>query len=132
MNSARRFLFLVAVVLAAGISIDAQVPDDLRAAMKARDEAFYAVDSAKWEKYTAPGFTTVQQDGSLFTRAERLANLRTQKPRPYVARSREQNERRGDVVIARFFSGGLWVVEVWTRETGSWTVLLSQVTTAKP
>ena len=30
------------------------------------------------------------------------------------------------------FSGGLWVLEVWTQETGAWTVLMSQVTTAKP
>ena len=35
-------------------------------------------------------------------------------------------------VVARFFSGGLWVLEVWTRETGTWMVLMSQVTTAKP
>lgn len=131
MAYARALLFML-VLLSSGATVEAQVPDDLRAAMKARDEAFYAVDAAKWEKYTAPGFTTVQQDGSFFTRVERLANLRTQKPRPYVARSREQNERRGDVVIARFFSGGLWVVEVWTRESGSWMVLMSQVTTAKP
>jgi hypothetical protein len=108
------------------------VPDDLRAAMSARDRAFYAVNAAEWEKYTAPTFTTVQQDGSFLTRAERLANLKTQPVRPYVPRSREVNERRGDVVVARFFSGGLWVVEVWTRETGTWTVLMSQVTTAKP
>jgi hypothetical protein len=100
--------------------------------MQARDTAFYAVDPAEWEKYTAPTFTTVQQDGSFMIRAERLANLRTQKPRPYVARSREQNERRGDLVAARFFSGGLWVLEVWTRESGTWMVLMSQVTTAKP
>ena len=100
--------------------------------MLARDTAFYAVDSAQWEKYTAPTFTTVQQDGSFLTRAERLVNLRSQTPRPYVPRSREMNERRGDLAIARFFSGGLWVLEVWTRETGAWMVLMSQVTTAKP
>ena len=110
----------------------AQVPADLRAAMQARDTAFYAVDPAQWEKYTAASFTTVQQDGSMMTRAERLANLKTQKPRPYEPRSREQNVQRGEVVLARFFSGGFWVLEVWTRETGTWTVLMSQVTTAKP
>ena len=38
---------------------------DLRAAMQARDTAFYAVDSAQWEKSAAPTFTTVQQDGSV-------------------------------------------------------------------
>ena len=100
--------------------------------MQARDTAFYVVDSAVWERYTAPTFTTVQQDGSFMTRAERLATLRAQTPKPYVPRSREQNERRGDLVVARFSSGGLWVLEVWTRETGTWMVLMSQVTTAKP
>jgi len=125
-------LLLLAVLATAAVSVQAQVPDDLRAAMEGRDRAFYAVDAAQWEKYTASTFTTVQQDGSFFTRAERLANLRTQTPRPYVARSREHNQRHGDVVVARFFSGGLWVLEVWTRESGAWQVVTSQVTTAKP
>ena len=104
---------------------------DLQAAMRARDAAFYAADPTQWERYTAPSFSTVQQDGSFMTRAERLANLRAQTPRPYVPRSREHNTVRGDLVIARFFSGGLWVLEVWTRDSGTWTVLASQVTTAK-
>jgi len=125
-----RVLATVALFIAVAGTADAQVPTDLRAAMEGRDRAFYAADSAQWERYTAPTFTTVQQDGSFMTRAERLANLKTQKPRPYVPRSREQNTVRGDVVIARFFSGGLWVIEVWTRESGTWMVLASQVTTA--
>jgi hypothetical protein len=132
MSIVRNALLAVALSLAAASTAAAQVPADLRAAMVARDTAFYAVDAAQWEKYTAPAFTTVQQDGSFLTRAERLVNLKSQTPRPYVPRSRELNERRGDVVVARFFSGGLWVLEVWTRETGAWTVLMSQVTTAKP
>jgi hypothetical protein len=98
---------LIAASLAGAASAGAQkYPADLRAAMQARDHAFYDVDAAQWEKCTAPTFTTVQRDGSFFTRAERLANLKTQKPRPCVPRSREQNTRQGDVVIARFFSGG--------------------------
>ena len=132
MAIARLSLFAFAALLVTSAFARAQVPDELRTAMQARDRAFYAVDAEQWEKYTAPAFTTVQQDGSFLTRAERLVNLRTQTPRAYVPRSREQNERRGDVVVARFFSGGLWVLEVWTLETGAWTVLMSQVTTAKP
>lgn len=132
-KTAARILPLVFVAaLGASTPARAQVPADLQSAMQARDKAFYAVDSDEWERYTAPTFTTVQQDGSFMTRAERLVNLRTQTPRPYVPRSREQNTRRGDIVIARFFSGGFWVLEVWTRETGTWMVLTSQVTTAKP
>ncbi|HSC28862.1 MAG TPA: hypothetical protein VLD67_16420 [Vicinamibacterales bacterium] len=78
-------LILAGSVAAAGSAV-AQVPDDLRAAMRARDTAFYAVDPEQWERYTASTFTTVQQDGSFMTRAERLANLRTQTPRPYIPR----------------------------------------------
>lgn len=132
MSIARILLLALAASLSATTPALAQVPADLRAAMQARDTAFYAADSAQWEKYTAPTFATVQQDGSFMTRAERLANLRTQTPRPYVPRSREQNTQRGEIVLARFFSGGFWVLEVWTRETGTWMVLMSQVTTANP
>ena len=132
MSIARILLLALAASLSATTPALAQVPADLRAAMQARDTAFYAVDSAQWEKYTAPTFTTVQQDGSFRTRAERLVNLRTQTPRPYVPRSREQNTQRGEILLARFFSGGFWVLEVWTRETGTWMVLMSQVTTANP
>ncbi len=132
MSIVRISMLVLAVWLASVGASGAQVPDDIRGAMRARDTAFYAVDPAQWEQYTAPTFTTVQQDGSFMTRPERLANLRTQTPRPYVPRSRERHERRGDLVVARFFSGGFWVLEVWTRETGRWMVLMSQVTTAKP
>ena len=62
---------------------------------------------------------------------ERLATLRAQTPKPYVARSRELVTRRGDVVLARFFSSDLWVLEAWTLNQGRWMVLMSQVTTAK-
>lgn len=130
MSFVRMSSFLLAALLS--FSAVARVPDDLRAAMKARDEAFYAANSDQWEKYTAASFTTVQQDGTFMTRAERLANLKKQTPKPYIPRSRERNEPHGDVVMARFFSGGLWVVEIWGREAGAWKVLLSQVTTAKP
>jgi hypothetical protein len=131
MAIARIFLTVFVVLLTATSMAGTDVPADLRSAMEARDRAFYAVDAAQWEKYTTATFTTVQQDGSFMTRAERLANLRLQTRKPYEPRSREQNERRGDLVVARFFSSGFWVLEVWTRESGSWMVLMSQVTTAK-
>ena len=129
MRCIRTSIFTTAVLFT--VSAVAQVPDDLRAAMKARDEAFYGVNSEQWEKYTAATFTTVQQDGTFMTRPVRLANLRKQSPKPYIPRSRESNEIRGEIVMARFFSGGLWVLEIWGREAGAWKVLLSQVTTAK-
>ncbi|ADU36556.1 nuclear transport factor 2 family protein [Variovorax paradoxus] len=106
------------------------LPSDLQAAMRARDDAFYAVDSAQWGKYTASDFTTVQQNGQFMSRAERIGNLQTQKQRPYVLREREQHEQQGDLVVTRFFSGGLWVMEVWKRMDGAWVTVMTQATTA--
>ena len=79
---ARILPLVIAASLAATATARAQVPTGLRDAMQARDAAFYAVDPAQWERYTAPTFTTVQQDGSFMTRAERLVNLRFQTPKP--------------------------------------------------
>lgn len=106
------------------------LPLDLQVAMRERDEAFYAVDSAQWGRYTASNFTTVQQNGQFMSRTERMGNLQTQKQRPYVPREREQHEQQGDLVITRFFSGGLWVVEVWKRIDGAWATVMTQATTA--
>ncbi len=106
------------------------LPPDLQAAMRERDEAFYAVDSAQWGKYTASSFTTVQQNGQFMSRTERIDNLQTQNQRPYVPREREQHEQQGDLVVTRFFSGGLWVVEVWKRIDGAWATVITQATTA--
>lgn len=107
-----------------------KLPTDLQIAMRARDEAFYAVDPVQWEKYTAEDFTTVQQNGNFYTRADRIENLKTQKQRPYVSREREQFEVQNDVVVTQFFSDGLWVIEVWMRVNGAWASVMSQATTA--
>ncbi len=106
------------------------IPADLQAAMRARDEAFYAVDPVQWGKYTASDFTTVQQNGQFYLRADRIENLKTQKQRPYVPREREQFQQQGNLVVTRFFSGGLWVVEVWKRIDGAWATVMTQATTA--
>jgi hypothetical protein len=106
------------------------LPPDLLAAMRERDDAFYAVDSVQWGKYTASNFTTVQQNGQLMSRTERIGNLQTQKQRPYVPREHERHEQQSDLVVTRFFSGGLWVVEVWKRIDGAWATIMTQATAA--
>lgn len=106
------------------------VPNDLQLAMRARDEAFYSVDPLGWAKYTAEDFTTVQQNGHFYNRANRLENLKTQEKRAYVSREREQFEILGDVVVTRFYSGGLWVLEVWKKVDNEWASVMSQATTA--
>ena len=100
--------------------------------MQARDTAFYAVDSAQWEKYHGPDVHDgpagrVVHDESRTTRESADPGSEALCPGALA-----NSIQRGDIVLARFFSGGLWVLEVRTRETGTWMVLMSQVTTAKP
>lgn len=106
------------------------LPPDLQVAMRKRGEAFYAVDSAQRGKYTASNFTTVQQNGQFMSWTERIRDLKMQKQRPYVPREREQHELQGDLAVARFFSGGLWVVEVWERINGAGATVMTQANTA--
>src|SRR5689334_13732064 len=56
MKVTRILLLVIAASFATTAVALAQVPADLRAAMQARDTAFYAADSAQWEKYTAASF----------------------------------------------------------------------------
>ena len=124
-------LSLSALALISSSAAAAQPPAELRAAISARDSAIAKADAAAWDQLTAATFTVVQEDGVMMTRAERLTQFKAQKPSPFEPRTRETVTRLGDVYVARYLSGTIWVLEVWTREGGSWKVAAVQVTTAK-
>ena len=109
----------------------AQVPADLQAAMHARDSAVTMVDAATWARLTADGFTVVQADGVLMTRAERLTQLKGQQPSPAAARERVDIKHYQDVYVRRFLVNDTWVLDIWAKEPGGWRVVAVQVTTAK-
>jgi len=118
-------------MLCIATSAHAQAPADLSAAMGARDSAISKVDAATWDRLTASSFTVVQDDGVMMSKAERLAQLKTQKPTPFTPRLRETVTRYGDTYLARYLSGGTWEIELWIREDGRWKVAAVQITTAK-
>jgi hypothetical protein len=99
--------------------------------MQARDSAVVNADADVWDRLTAATFTVVREDGSMMTKAQRLAQLRTESPRPFQPRSREAVNRHGDVFVARFLGGDVWVLEIWARQNDTWKVVAVQVTNAK-
>ncbi len=109
----------------------AQVPADLRAAMQARDSAVAKANVTVWDRLTASTFTVVQEDGSMMTKAERISQLKTQSATPFEPRARETVNHYGDVWVARYLTGNVWVLEVWIKENDAWKVAAVQVTTAK-
>jgi hypothetical protein len=82
-------------------AIAAQVPAELREAMRARDEAIAKADAATWERLTTGDFTDVRADGTFMTKAERLALLKTQKATTPVPREQVQIKHYDDVFVRR-------------------------------
>ena len=76
-------------------------------------------------------FTVVMADGSMVTKAERLAGFKTQTAMPVWPRSREVAVRYGDAYVVRFLANGEWFLEVWALENGQWKTAATQVTRAK-
>lgn len=118
------------VFLVAG-GVQAQAPVDLQKAMQDRDNAVSKADVAAWDRLTSDAFTLVDETGAMFTKAERIAQLKTQKPAAATPVERLQIKRVGDVYVRRFLTGGTWVLDLWTKEPTGWRVAAVQVTTAK-
>jgi uncharacterized protein DUF4440 len=108
----------------------AQVPADLKEAMRLRGEAVAKADATTWDRLTADDFTVVLADGKLRTKAERLAEFKTQKPMRRNPPRQEQIKQYGDTFVRRFLGDNGWVLEVWTKEGAKWRVSLVQVTAA--
>ena len=126
-----RILLTMIVCLAPLTTVPAQVPGALRTAILARDSAIARANAAVWDRLTLSTFTVVMADGSMVTKAERLAALKTQRAVPPWLRSREVALRYGDVYVVRFLANGEWFLEVWALEKGQWKTAAAQVTLAK-
>src|SRR2546428_13888022 len=79
MSSARMFRVAFTLSCLVPTAMAAQVPADLREAMRARDEAVAKADSATWDRLTTDDFTVVLADGTLLTKSERLGQFQTPK-----------------------------------------------------
>lgn len=130
MAGARTTCFVALMCLAAS-AVGAQVPADLQKTIEERDQAVAKADAAAWDRLTADDFTLVDETGAFMTKAERLAQIRTQKPSPSTAFQRVQVKRYGDAYVRRFLSGDIWVLDIWVRQPAGWRVAAVQVTTAK-
>jgi hypothetical protein len=130
MRVTRTACLFVLMFVAAGRAV-AQVPADLQKTMEERDQAVAKADAAVWDRLTADDFTLVDETGSFMNKAQRLAQLKTQKPTPAAAPQRIQIKRYGDVYMRRFLSGDIWVLDIWVRQPSGWRVAAVQVTTAK-
>ncbi len=109
----------------------AQAPPELREAMQARLEAVWKKDTVTWNRLTADEFTVVVPEGTLLTKAQRLAALKSEKPQPVHGVQHERIRAYGETVVRRFLDGDEWVLEVWVRQGGTWRVVAAQVNLAK-
>jgi hypothetical protein len=126
-----RITCFVALMCLAASRVIAQVPADLQKTMEERDQAVAKADAAAWDRLTADDFTLVDETGTFMTKAQRLAQIKTQKPTPSTAPQRVQVKRYGDAYARRFLGGDTWVLDIWVHQPAGWRVAAVQVTTAK-
>jgi hypothetical protein len=100
--------------------------------MQDRLEAVWTKDAATWARLTSDEFTLVVPEGTLMTKEQRLAALKTEKPEPNHALRNEQTHMYGDTAVHRFVDGSEWVLEVWHLEAGGWRVVAAQVNFVNP
>jgi hypothetical protein len=111
--------------------IAAQVPADLKQAMSARDVAVAKIDAATWDRLTTEDFTVVQANGALLTKAQRLAQFKTDTATTPLPHQEETIKQYGGAFVRRFRAGEIWVLDVWVKDAKGWRVAVVQVTTAK-
>jgi hypothetical protein len=126
----RIVLAAVAMVLTAQIHAAPEVPADLQEAMRLRAQAVAKKDAALWDRLTTADFTTVLEDGRLQTKAERLIQLKGEKPealpRPPLA---EHFSTHGNTVIQRTQGQDRsWILTVWVKDGQEWRVAAVQIT----
>ena len=136
MSSAHMLRLALTLSCLVTTAMTAQVPADLREAMRARDEAVAKADSATWDRFTTDDFTVVLADGSLLTKAERLAQFKTQQATTPTPAQHEQIKHFGDVFVRRALrqvrnTGAAWVLDIWVKDAKGWRVTAVQVTNAK-
>jgi Domain of unknown function (DUF4440) len=105
----------------------AGVPAELQQAIQARDEAVAKQDASTWDRLTMPGFIAVRPDGRLMNKAERLAQLKAEKPEPRPKPKQEQFIQYGDAVLRQLQDANatLWI-DVWVKDGQAWRVASSQ------
>jgi Domain of unknown function (DUF4440) len=114
------------------VSSRAQAPPELQQAMQQRLEAVWSKNAATWARLTSDEFTLVVPEGTLMTKEQRLAALKTEKPEPNHALRNEQTHMYGDTAVHRFVDGSEWVLEVWHLQKGVWRVVAAQVNFVNP
>jgi hypothetical protein len=122
-------MYLVLAISVATTGLAAEIPVELQQAIQARDEAVTKKDAATWDRLTMPGFIGVRPEGRLMNKAERLAQLKVEKPKPRPKPKQEQFLRYGDTVLRQLqeADGTLWI-DVWVKVGQTWCVASSQGT----
>jgi uncharacterized protein DUF4440 len=127
----RTMMYLVFAIPLATTALAAEIPVELQQAIQARDEAVAKKDVSTWDRLTTSDFIVVRPEGKLMNKAERLAQLKAEKPQARPKPKQEQFIRYGDTVLRQLqeTDGTLWI-DVWVKDGQVWRVASGQGTRA--
>jgi hypothetical protein len=132
MRSSHLIRVVAFLALVSPAVVSAQVPSDLRTAMRSRDSSVARANAATWDRLTTPDFTVVNENGLLLTKASRLAQIKAATPSAFNTPQREEIMNSGQLFVRRYLGDSVWVMEVWKKGSKGWRVRAVQVTAVKP
>ena len=124
-------MYLAFAISLATTALAAEIPVELQQAIRARDQAVAKKDLSTWDRLTMPDFIVVRPEGRLMNKAERLAQIKAEKPQARPKPKQEQFIRYGDTVLRQLQerNGTLWI-DVWVKDGKVWRVASGQGTRA--
>lgn len=126
-----------AIVLVFALSLSAQSPSpDFEKAKVERNAAMRSGDAKVYGRYTTDNFVVVMPDGSMQSKAERMAIMAKSKPEELGPSKDEKAIVVGDTIILNWISSiqgkDARFTEVWVKQSGSWKVAAAHVSMMVP
>ena len=110
------------------LTVAAQVDSALEQAGEARNAAREAGDGEAWGSYTADDFVVIGGDGSLLTKAQRIAAIEQGQGTEPGAERETSIRTYGDTAIVTASGPQDWITTTWVRTNGRWLATHVQFT----
>jgi hypothetical protein len=128
-------LIILASAAVSPMAAQGTAPKALQDAVAARNKAQGSADGAGWGKYTTEDFIVIGADGSVKTKAERIAEINQSTPTTPSGDTPERKWRMygaGTAISTQqtMVAGKpTMITTVWVMQQGTWKVASAQLTT---
>jgi ketosteroid isomerase-like protein len=132
----RQWLSSAFVVFVSCTAFAQTIPADLQKVVEARNDALRTGDEQAWARYTTDDYIVISTDGTVRTKAQRMAEIKGTKsttPKLLDRKYRAYGDTVIESVTEQNAEGTNRLSVVWVKQNGQWKVAsVHQTRVAKP